>query len=116
MAKAEERPDIKIDRGPFPTRFIDLHLLEFASWNMGNPPVREFRLRWPAGSSGPATLRIGFEVLGRGTSSPVIRLKLEDEASVKTLQDYMAAIGRADAEYTARMLNETVAGKPEVMK
>jgi hypothetical protein len=106
---APKRPEVKIDRGVFPVRFMELHLTEFVSWRLNRHPTRDFRLHWPQGSRGnrPETLRIGFEVLGRGTASPSIRIHPARPEDEKTLVDYLAAIGRADAEYMQEKLKAT---------
>lgn len=96
------RPEVTIDPGALPRRFVELHLTELSSWDQGRRAYKDIRLHWPMGFDGPSTLRIGYEVMGRGTSSPSIRLTLPTPDGASVLQSYMTAVAAADRAYHER--------------
>jgi hypothetical protein len=96
------RPEVTIDSGPLPKRFVELHVTELTSWQKHRKPEKAIVLQWPLGFAGPSTLLIGFEVLGKGTSSPTIRLTLPKDGDFQVLQDYMTAIAAQDEAYRRR--------------
>lgn len=96
------RAEVQIDPGALPARFMELHLTELTAWSKHRRKQKEIVLNWPLGFSGQSTLLVGFEVLGAGTSSPVIRLTLPRDGDIQVLTDYMNAVLQSDKAYMQR--------------
>lgn len=96
-----EREQMKYALELIPQRFLEMHVVEFATWSPQKPGPRMFVLQWPFGfSHEPATIMLDRRVIRR-EDIEAIEVYIPDEVGTDLMRRYVNALRLADEAYQA---------------
>lgn len=94
-----EREQMKYALEAIPQRFLELHVVEFATWSPQKPGPRLFILQWPFGfSHEPGTMTLDRRVVRRD-GHDAIEVYIPNPEEVGLMDRYVKAIQAADEAY-----------------